>query len=73
MFPETEQQASQMMATESNYYPPAVLAVHGDGVLAFFPSRSDVLTLNNFTPDPWRLLPVITAEKMMKEVTAKIS
>lgn len=63
MFPETEQQAvSEMMATESNY-PPLKYWVHGDGVLAFFLSRSVGLTPYNITSDPSSLLSFFATEK----------
>lgn len=59
MFPETERQAvSQLMATESNYRP-LQYRVHGDGVLAFFPSRYwNVNTISSSDP-----LAFITTEK----------
>ena len=45
---------------------PLQYSMHGDGVLAFFPSRSDVLTLCNIKSDPWRPFTFILTEKRKK-------
>lgn len=51
---------------------PLQYSVHGDGVLAFFPSRSDVLTLYNVTSDPWHPLSFITTEKLHRCQSANV-